>query len=553
MPPLLGIIYARASKDRKGRSISVLSQIEAGRRFFARHGITEVAVLVDNDLSASRYATHEREDYAEALRLLATGAANLLWTWENSRATRELDVFVVLRRILVSIGGFWAYDERIYDMNLPDDRISTAEDAVESEKESERLRKRVTRGIESRAYSGQHHGAIWWGYRKVYDPRTGEATVEIDPVTGPLAVELVERLLASASESGLAREFEERGIACPQEQKWTAVHVRKLYDASLEETSWARLSAGWMPEQLDAALEVFMLLKARESPSMIARHMNIGEYPHVMPGRWCAAKIRGIALNPARAGLRVHQGEIIGKAAWEGVITPHDYYRLLAKLGDPSRRTVKDGDRVKHLLSGIMKCGTCEAGIGIRHKDWGWAYRCKSGHVIRQQDKTDAYVVECVLRRLERPDALELFRVQVDADQAFRAAMSEAQELRARLDAFTDQAADGGITPERLARIEAKLMPKIEAAQRRIREIGMAPMLAEVVGPQARSVWAGLTIGQRRDVVRAIVRVRLMRMDQRGTVAFDPDAIEVTWLAHGPLVPELAELEMDAAELSETG
>jgi site-specific DNA recombinase len=149
LPPLRGIIYARASKDAKRRAISVSSQVAAGRRFFKKHNIVVVPVLIDNDMSASRYATHERGDYAEALRLLMTGAANLLWTWESSRATRKLDVFVELRRILVDMGGYWAYDGRIHDMNEPDDRIATAEDAVESEKESERLRKRVWRGVES--------------------------------------------------------------------------------------------------------------------------------------------------------------------------------------------------------------------------------------------------------------------------------------------------------------------------------------------------------------------------------------------------------------------
>src|SRR5947199_7439451 len=104
-PELRVVIYARASKDGKGRKISVASQIAWGRKWCTQIGATVVAVLVDNDLSASRYATEARSDYEEALRLLATGAANCLWTWENSRAQRELDVFVRLREILVDVGG----------------------------------------------------------------------------------------------------------------------------------------------------------------------------------------------------------------------------------------------------------------------------------------------------------------------------------------------------------------------------------------------------------------------------------------------------------------
>jgi site-specific DNA recombinase len=356
-----------------------------------------------------------------------------------------------------------------------------------------------------------HHGPIWWGHRKVYDTRTGEPTIEVDPVNGPSAEEVVTRLLASESESGLAREFAERGIPCPQEQKWTAVHVRKIHDAARDPQSWAKLATRWTPEQLEASLEVLMLVKERESPSAIARHMNVEQYPHALPGEWDAAKIRCKALNPALAGLRVHQGEIIGDAVWKHVITPEQHYQLVAKLGDPSRVTNKDGTRVKHLLTGIMPCDVCEKGVRIRLLDWGPAYRCAAGHVLRHQDLTDAYVVEAVLSRLESPDANELFRTRPDDAEEVRHAVSEAKELRARLEGFTDKAADGGISPAAFARIEAKLVRKIEAAERRVREIGMTPLLAEVVGPQARTVWAGLSIGQQRDVLRAIVRPRLKR------------------------------------------
>ncbi|WET76856.1 hypothetical protein P3102_22395 [Amycolatopsis sp. QT-25] len=105
-----------------------------------------MAVLLDHNLSASRYATEERQDCTEALRLLSTGRANLLWTWENSRAQRNLSIFARLREILEKVGGYWAYD-----MNDPDDRIDTAEDAVDAERESEKIRRRTPRCRGSRA------------------------------------------------------------------------------------------------------------------------------------------------------------------------------------------------------------------------------------------------------------------------------------------------------------------------------------------------------------------------------------------------------------------
>ncbi|WP_442874760.1 recombinase family protein [Amycolatopsis sp. NBC_00345] len=86
LPPLRAVIYARASNATKARRVSVSSQIAYGRKFCKQYGIVVVKVLVDNNLSGSRYETEIRADYEEVLRLLAVGEVNLLWTWENSRA-----------------------------------------------------------------------------------------------------------------------------------------------------------------------------------------------------------------------------------------------------------------------------------------------------------------------------------------------------------------------------------------------------------------------------------------------------------------------------------
>lgn len=530
--------------------MSVKSQVAVGHRFFKQHNIVVVAVLVDNHMSASRYARAERQEYKEALRLLVTGEANLLWTWESSRATRELDVFVQLRSILIEVGGYFAYDERIYDMNDPDDRMDTAEDAVDAEKETEKLRKRVRRGVESRAFAGLHHGNDWYGHRKVYDERTGEIVrIERDPVQGPVAKEAVQRLLGGENGTVIANDFNRREISCPHELKWISLHVEKLYQLSRDAESWARLTAKLSPEQVDAAVQALVWLKEKESPQTVARWLREGRYAHVFPGRWSGAKVRAVASNPALAGLRLYQGEIIGKGTWTGVITPAQHYRLAAMLGDPTRAGKKDGDRVKHVLSGVMLCDVCNVpvyGVVFDTTKNGRPvtrrfYRCvQGGHVSRQKERTEAFVIEAVLTRLERPDAEELFRVEVDAMEDATRALTEARELRARLDGFTDKAAEGELSPERLARIEAKLLPKIEAAESRARQVTIAPTVAGLVGPGAREAWARLSIVQQREVLRTIVRPRLCRSTRKGP-GFDPDAIRMVWLTDRPEVPDMGQ------------
>jgi site-specific DNA recombinase len=224
------VIYARASQDRRGRMISVESQVTIGQRWCAQHGLTVVAVLRDNDMSASRFATKERPEYKEALRLLASGEANVLWTWENSRAQRDLDVFVGLRQILTKVGGYWVYDDHMYDMSDPDDRIEVAEDAIESEKESAKISKRSRRGVETRALNGLWHGSLSFGYRNIHSVDTGEVVDRvIDAEQGPVAAELVDALLSGIGPASMAHELNRRGVLPARALRWTARHVTRLH------------------------------------------------------------------------------------------------------------------------------------------------------------------------------------------------------------------------------------------------------------------------------------------------------------------------------------
>ncbi|WP_326950271.1 recombinase family protein [Amycolatopsis sp. NBC_01307] len=540
------VIYARASKDGKGRKISVASQIAQGRKWCEQVGAVVVAVLVDNDLSASRYATEARGDYEEALRLLATGVANCLWTWENSRAQRELDVFVRLRKILVDVGGYWAYDDRLYDMNDPDDRVDTAEDAVDAERESEKLRKRVLRGVEARAREGLWAGPLSYGYRIFYDRETGEADREIDETTRDYAREIVLTLTETGNETALANDLERRGVPCALATRWRSDHVVRLHLLSQDAEGWSKFIAELLPEQIESAYEALVRLRT-ESASQVAKDMNKGHWDHPLPGHWNASKVRNIALNPALAGLRVFRGKVIGKGTWNPIITEEEHHAVVAKLGDPGRRNVKDGSRVKWLLSGILLCSICETGVTSTLRGGHMVYRCKAGHLSRNMAKTDSVVVERVLRRLSSVAAREFFQYEGQARELTEAVQT-ARDLRARLDGFTDKAADGELSPERLSRIEAKLLPKIKAAEERAQQIGVSPAVAELVGPDASVVWEGLPITQKRAVLRAVVRPRLLPTPG-GRAPFRPDRITMSWMGRPAPIPGVDDVE-DAADVA---
>ncbi|MCW2580013.1 MAG: hypothetical protein JWR82_1614, partial [Blastococcus sp.] len=54
---------------------------------------------------------------------------------------------------------------------------------------------------------------------------------------------------------------------------------------------------------------------------------------------WTHNGVRKILLNPRNAGHATYQGKVIGKGAWEPIISPETHALLVAKLQDPSRLT----------------------------------------------------------------------------------------------------------------------------------------------------------------------------------------------------------------------
>ncbi len=139
----------------------------------------------------------------------------------------------------------------------------------------------------------------------------------------------------------------------------------------------------------------------------------------------------------------------------------------------------------------------------------------------------DAYVTEVVLQRRERPDLADLMASEPDADTA--AALAEAQEKRARLNEFYDAAAEpDGPSPQAIARIEARLLPEIEAAEKRALPKFVSPLVTEVAGSEARERWEQLPITAKREVISTLMTIRIMPTTP-GRRTFDPDSVAIEW------------------------
>jgi len=240
--------------------------------------------------------------------------------------------------------------------------------------------------------------------------------------------------------------------------------------------------------------------------------------------------IARVARSASAAGIRLYKGKEAGDAAWEPLISVADHNAVLAKFANPDRLWSPDR-AVKHLLSGIAVCGVCGEQLKplpkARPQYWCWENHC----VARAKAPVDGLVVETLLARLEQPNAGEVFADEQGGEE-ITAAARELGELEARLEAFRVSAEDPrGISPQTLARMEAKYLPLIEDARQRSIPAHVPAVVRDLVSAKdVRKKWSDdLSLEQRRQVIRHLLTITVLPTLRRGVRTFDTSRVRIEW------------------------
>lgn len=431
-----------------------------------REGWEIVRVFREPGRGASRHSRKTRPEYAKVLDLIGSGDIDLVATWACSRAQRDLAVYVQLRDACASNGVLWSYSGHVYDLTRGDDRFRTGLDALLSEREAEETRENVLRAVRANAAAGRPHGRANYGYRRVYDPET-KTLVKV---------------------------------------------VKHPKQAAIVKEAARRLLAG---ESLFAVAADFT---SRGIPTPAGR------------SRWRQTTVKRLVTNPTYIGKRTHHGAVVADALWPAILTKADYHHLVAKLNDPARNTWRETS-IRHLLTGIANCGVCGSPVAAMRNRNCPSYACSTNFCVSRKESWVDDVVRAVLvERLSRPDALALF-ADDEPNDAVQAAMDEAAELQAELDGYIDTVGQpGGVSRATLAKIEARLQPLIDAANRRAQQRSTLPAAVHhIAGSADVGVWWDKqTLTLRREIIRALVKIEILPAGQ-GSRTFDPQKIQITW------------------------
>lgn len=247
-------------------------------------------------------------------------------------------------------------------------------------------------------------------------------------------------------------------------------------------------------------------------------------------------------LRAARnAGLRSHNGEIVGKGQWPAIVDENTWRSAQLILNDdrrkPGRKSVK-----QHLLTGVLKCGKCGHHLsgGSRQKDQR-VYSCvKCRGVSIRAGAVEPLLYKIVAGRLAMADANDLLKREIHDG-------AEAEQIRLQLATFYArqheigiERAKGWLTGEQAHDANEYLNDQIAELQRKQQDDERLRVFEGIpIGrPEVREAIEELPAGRYRAVLDVLMTITIKPVGKGGYQVIDPrtgrkgikeDRVKVDW------------------------
>ncbi|MEX2659701.1 MAG: recombinase family protein [Acidimicrobiales bacterium] len=306
-------------------------------------------------------------------------------------------------------------------------------------------------------------------------------------------------------------------------------HGRRLFGYTRIYDEATGLLAGQVPhpEEAPVVRRIFDDYLGGRGVRTVAAALNADGITTGTGARWNDAQVRRVLVNPAYVARRVHRGAVVGAGNWPALVDEERFERVQARLV-AQRTSLTRQTSTARLLSGVGRCGVCGGKVNAGHdRNKRKMYQCRTSFcVARDLVKLDEFVTAVVLARLARPDVTEALGGVVDP--AAEDARQAAAKLRAQLDEAVEEFTAGNLTASTLSKVEARLVPLIDQAERTARN-AVVPIELDVPATDLEVWWESLTGEVRREVVATLLAAVVILPAVRGSRTFDSSAIRIEW------------------------
>lgn len=467
--PVRTAIYVRISQDKTGAGLGVERQEADCRSLAARLDWTVAGVYCDNDISA--YSGKRRPEYEAMLADIAAGTIEAVVAWHPDRLHRspkELERYIDVCE--ASAVATHTVQAGVWDLSSPAGRMVARQIGAVSRYESEHKSERVKAARIQAAKRGEWHGGL-----RPYGYEPDGLTVRPDE----------------------------------------AAEVAKMVDA---------IASGQSLRSVVRDLNARSVLTARGRD------------------RWQAKTVREMLMRPRIAGLSEHRGEVVGKAKWPALVDETTWRTVVSILSNPARAAA-DGERlgrgVSWLGSSIYRCGVCGGGlkVGTSGGTGRKTYRCKNRedddikHVTREATGLDGFVEGLVIDYWSKPGRVEKMLARDDSVDT-KALRKELADINDEKDKLAVAHGKGQIDLGQMITATKVFDDRAKAITKQLASVGWRSPVEPFAHGNIGEVWAGLTLAQRRAILKVTAEVTVEPIGRRPRNEEGVDkGVTVRWLA----------------------
>jgi DNA invertase Pin-like site-specific DNA recombinase len=275
---------------------------------------------------------------------------------------------------------------------------------------------------------------------------------------------------------------------------------------------------------------------AGESTRSLATWLQDSGVATVSGNSWRTPTVTAMIASGRIAGLREHRGVIVGPAAWPAIITEDQHRRVRALM----QQKAASGRRAprRYVLSGVLRCGKCDAKLYSAARETTRRYVCLSGpdhggcgKLTVVAAPVETLIAEGVLYRLDTDELADALAGRAAKDEALSAIAAQLAEDQDQLRELATAYGDKLITMREWMDAKKPIEARIETGQRRISRATHSDALHGLPGNGAalRATWDTLNLTRQAAIIAAVLDHAVIGPGTPGARALDPARVRPIW------------------------